>query len=126
MDHIEGFKMYLAAAEKDRLQFLHPPEQTPELFESYLPYALALNVENQWADQFTSVFEKIQDPQQHGYQPRFYQQPGSTFNPSVFAHDMGRSFTQGVQSASSSPSSSGSSGGGSSGGGGGGGGGGGW
>jgi uncharacterized membrane protein YgcG len=126
MDHIEGFKMYLAAAEKDRLQFLHPPEQTPELFESYLPYALALNVENQWADQFTSVFEKIQDPQQHGYQPRFYQQPGSTFIPSVFAHDMGRSFTHGVQSASSSPSSSGSSGGGSSGGGGGGGGGGGW
>jgi len=126
MDQIEGFKMYLSAAEKERLQFLHPPEQTPELFETYLPYALALNVENQWADQFSSVFENIQDPQGHGYQPRFYRQEGAFFNPTTFAHDLGRSFTQGVQSASSSPSSSGSGGGGSSGGGGGGGGGGGW
>ena len=33
LDRIEGFKMYLSVAEKERLEFPHPPEETPELFE---------------------------------------------------------------------------------------------
>ncbi len=55
MDEIEGFKQYLGVAEEDRLNYLHPPEKTPELFERYLPYAVALNVENRWADRFAGV-----------------------------------------------------------------------
>ncbi|MDO9071095.1 MAG: DUF2207 domain-containing protein, partial [Deltaproteobacteria bacterium] len=39
MDQIEGFKLYLSVAEKDRLNLLNPPEKTPALFERYLPYA---------------------------------------------------------------------------------------
>src|SRR5690606_22772739 len=56
LDEIEGFRMFLSATEKERLEFLHPPDRTPELFEQYLPYAVALNVENRWADQFSDVF----------------------------------------------------------------------
>ena len=50
---IEGFKQYLSVAEEDRLEYLNPPEKTPELFEKFLPYAIALNVENTWAKRFT-------------------------------------------------------------------------
>lgn len=52
MDEIFGFKMFLEVAEKSRLDVLHAPDVTPELFERYLPYAMALNVENQWAARF--------------------------------------------------------------------------
>jgi uncharacterized membrane protein len=55
MDQIDGFKQYLGVAEEDRLEFLNPPQKTPELFERYLPYAIALDVENTWAERFTSI-----------------------------------------------------------------------
>jgi len=55
MDKIEGFKLYLSVAEKERLNILNPPEKTPELFEKYLPYALALDVEHEWSEQFATV-----------------------------------------------------------------------
>ncbi|MEW5910623.1 MAG: DUF2207 domain-containing protein, partial [Thermodesulfobacteriota bacterium] len=55
MDQIEGFKQYLSVAEEHRLQVLHPPEKTPELFEKYLPYALALDVEHEWSEQFADL-----------------------------------------------------------------------
>ena len=58
MDQIEGFKMYLSVAEKDRLNLLNPPEKTPELFEKYLPYALALDVENEWSEQFAEILAR--------------------------------------------------------------------
>src|ERR1044072_8913002 len=45
-DQIEGFRQYLGVAERDRLNALNPPEETAELFERYLPYAIALDVEN--------------------------------------------------------------------------------
>jgi hypothetical protein len=35
----------------------HPPERTPELFEACLPYALALDCEQQWARRFSAVLE---------------------------------------------------------------------
>ena len=43
MDQIEGFRQYLGVAEEDRLNALNPPEKTPELFEQFLPYAIALD-----------------------------------------------------------------------------------
>ena len=55
MDQIDGFKQYLGVAEEGRLEFLNPPQKTPDLFEKYLPYAIALDVENAWANRFTGV-----------------------------------------------------------------------
>jgi len=55
LDHIEGFRMFLAAVEQDRLDRMAPPEKTLELFERYLPYAMALDVEHRWAAQFHHV-----------------------------------------------------------------------
>ena len=127
MDKAEGFKLYLEVAEKDDLNLRNPPEKTPELFERYLPYALALNVEQPWAEQFAEVFEQLQRETGQAYQPRWYSGRWDSRNPARFASDVGSSLSAAVSSASTPPgSSSGSGGGGSSGGGGGGGGGGGW
>ena len=55
LDQLEGFRMYMKTAEEERLKILNPPEKTPELFERYLPYALALDCENEWNAKFTAV-----------------------------------------------------------------------
>jgi uncharacterized membrane protein YgcG len=132
MDEVEGFKMYLATAEQNRLNLLHPPERTPELFERYLPYAMALDVENQWGEQFTDVFAAASaGGEEGGYHPRWYHGRHGYdrwSSPGRFASSLGSSIGSSISSAATPPSSSssGSGGGGSSGGGGGGGGGGGW
>ena len=127
MDKLEGFRQYLSVAEKDRLNLLNPPEKTPELFERYLPYALALDVEQEWGEQFARILEDV-SRDGGGYRPVWYS--GSAWRPGSvtgFASSLGSSLSGAISSASTAPgSSSGSGGGGSSGGGGGGGGGGGW
>ncbi len=54
---IEGFRMYLEMAKKDRLRLLNPPDKTPEVFEAALPYAFALGVEHKWTEQFKSILD---------------------------------------------------------------------
>ena len=124
MDRIDGFKMYLGTAEKDRLNMLIPPQQTPAVFEKFLPYALALDVEQDWAEKFSGMLSRAgQAPQAVG--PSWYNGAAwSSLGAAGLASSLGSSFTSAVSSSSGAPGSS--SGGGSSGGGGGGGGGGGW
>ncbi|MCL2714479.1 MAG: DUF2207 domain-containing protein [Alphaproteobacteria bacterium] len=55
LDRIEGFRMYLAATEEDRLDVIELPQRTPELFERYYPYAMALDCAGQWSRKFTAV-----------------------------------------------------------------------
>ncbi len=127
LDQIEGFKLYLSVAEKDRLNLLNPPEKTPELFEKYLPYALALDVENEWSEQFAEVLAKAGTEDQP-YSPGWYSgRSWDSTHTSRFTDSLGGAFAGAIASSSTAPgSSSGSGGGGSSGGGGGGGGGSGW
>ena len=126
LDHIAGFKQYLSITERERLDRMTAPQDTPEIFEKYLPYAIALGVENRWADRFAGVLAAAAGQGQQG----FYWYSGSSNpwnNPGRFADSVGSSLASTISSASTAPgSSSGSGGGGSSGGGGGGGGGGGW
>ncbi|WP_157215715.1 DUF2207 domain-containing protein [Flavisphingomonas formosensis] len=129
MDRIAGFRHYLGITEEDRLETLHPPEKTPELFERYLPYAIALDVENRWADRFAGVLAAAAATGAAAHGMGWYSGDGSSVwsDPGDFANSVGSALTSTISSASASPSSSsGSGGGGSSGGGGGGGGGGGW
>lgn len=126
MDSINGFKTYLATAEKDELNLKNPPDKTPELFEKYLPYAIALGVENKWGEKFSKVIEAaIKDG---SYEPSWYHHGMlHTFSATAFATSLSSSFSGAFTASATAPgSSSGSGGGGFSGGGGGGGGGGGW
>ena len=130
MDQIAGFADYLSVAEKDRMNFHNPPERTPELFERFLPYALALGVEQAWSEQFSDVLARAGQAEGNRsghYSPRWYSGRSFDGNFGNFASDLGSGFSGAIAAASTAPgSSSGSGGGGSSGGGGGGGGGGGW
>ncbi|VAW20272.1 Putative membrane protein precursor, partial [hydrothermal vent metagenome] len=129
MDQIDGFKMYLETAEKNRLNFNREPDFTIERFEEILPYAIALGVEKPWSNRLEGEFSRnaIEQPK-GGYHPNWYS--GSNFGSSNLSKSVagiatGMSAAM-IASQPSSSSSSGGGGGGSSGGGGGGGGGGGW
>jgi uncharacterized membrane protein len=127
LDRIAGFRQYLSIAERERLDRMTAPEDTPEIFERYLPYAIALGVENRWADRFRDVLAAASvQGQSQGF--AWYSGSGNPWDDTgSFVDDVGSSLASTVSSASTAPgSSSGSGGGGSSGGGGGGGGGGGW
>lgn len=124
VDHILGFKMYLEAAEEKVFDHFTPPDKSLELFERYLPYAIALNCENKWSQKFEGIIETAMNG---GYEPTYYPGSYSSFN-SSFSSTLSSNLSSTISSASVAPSSSGSGGGGGgfSGGGGGGGGGGGW
>ena len=127
LDRIAGFRQYLSIAERERLDRMTAPEDTPEIFERYLPYAIALGVENRWADRFRDVLAAASvQGQAQGF--GWYSGGGNPWDDTgSFVDDVGSSLAGTISSASTAPgSSSGSGGGGSSGGGGGGGGGGGW
>ena len=136
IDAIEGFRMYLGVAEEDRLQAYYPPKKTPELFERYLPYAVALDVENAWAKRFEGVLENAETLSESDW---YTGDERRWRHPAVLTEFVSKSLSERIASAATPPgtsgsssgsshdsSSSGSSGGGSSGGGGGGGGGSGW
>ena len=127
LDEMAGFSDYLAVAEKDELNLRNPPEKTPELFEAYLPYALALDLDQQWAEKFAAVLATAQRAQGGPYSPGWYNGAWSVSDLTTSTNYLSSSLNTAISSAVTPPgSSSGSGGGGSSGGGGGGGGGGGW
>ena len=128
MDEIEGLKLYLSVAEKERLNMSGVPEMSVVHFEKLLPYAVSLGVEKPWAESFESWLTTATRADRD-YHPRWYR--GRDFD----SRDISRSVRSTASAMAGSfqsslpvsdSSSSGSSGGGSSGGGGGGGGGGGW
>jgi len=127
LDEMLGFKDFLEIAEKDELNLRNPPEKTPELFESLLPFALALGVDQQWSERFASILAAIRDEDGREYQPSWYSGSWNSSNLTKTTNTLSSSLNSAVSSSVSPPgSSSGGGGGGSSGGGGGGGGGGGW
>lgn len=147
LDEIEGLRMYLKIAEGDCLNLENPPEKTPELFERLLPFALALDVEQEWSEKFDQILEAAgRKMAGEGYRPSYYSgnfSPTTSFVLSEFA--LGGALTSALTLAAVAPAVapavggsnlgggsssgggfSGGDGGGFSGGGGGGGGGGGW
>lgn len=55
-EKILGFKEYLSVVETDRLKFHNAPEKNPQTFEKFLPYAMALGVEKDWAKKFENIY----------------------------------------------------------------------
>lgn len=127
LDEALGFRDYLDIAEKDEMNLRNPPEKTPALFERYLPFALALGVEQAWAEKFTEILAQISGPDTRGYHPAWYSGRWDGMNVGANMSRLSSGLNSAISSSASPPgSSSGGGGGGSSGGGGGGGGGGGW
>jgi uncharacterized membrane protein len=98
---ILGFQEFLNRAEKDRLERMGDMN----LFSKFLPYAIALNVADNWAKAFEGIY---QDP------PDWYVSPVGfrTFTPYAFTHSL-NSVTSDLSSAMfSAPRGSGGGGGG--------------
>ncbi len=94
---IEGFRQFLLTAEKDRLEALFPEDSLPKIYERFLPYALALDVADTWADRFASYLEAA------NYRPEWYEGETVTFTDTVrlYSH-----ISSSISSATEPPSSS--------------------
>lgn len=60
--YLEGFILYLKTAEVDRLGHTQAPETVEQrldgikLYKTYLPYAIALGLENEWSGKFQAAY----------------------------------------------------------------------
>jgi uncharacterized membrane protein len=117
LEKVRGFEEFLTRVESDRFARV---VKTPEMFEKFLPFAIAFGVEAKWARAFRNIYTEP---------PRWYAGTNAVaFNAGSFSSRLSEMSEQAGKTMSSSPRSSGGSGfsGGSSGGGSGGGGGGGF
>ncbi|MDQ1185221.1 DUF2207 domain-containing protein [Agrobacterium larrymoorei] len=127
MDAIEGLRLYLTVAEKDRMNMQGAPQMSPQHFETLLPYAVALGVEKPWSKAFETWLAAA-SAGAAAYAPTWYNGNYNSFGDRIggFSSSMASTIASTLPAPPSSSSSSFSGGGGSSGSGGGGGGGGGW
>ena len=106
MDEIEAFRMFLASTEKDRRDRRTSPKTTPHLFESLLPYAMALNLEKAWGEKFADALAQTAKSRILSYSPDWYSGPG--WNPitvSTFANSLGASFSSAISLSMKTPGS---------------------
>lgn len=93
---IRGFQEFMARVDGDRLRRL-----TPDTFEKFLPYAMALGVEEHWAKAFSGI---LQQP------PTWYQgSDGGMFNAMLFTHSLRSMSDTATQTFAAAPRSSSSS-----------------
>jgi len=87
-----GFEDFLGRVEADRMERM---PQTPETFEKYLPFAMALGVENKWVSAFDGV---CKEP------PSWYRSPaGGAFRPMLFANSLSQMSARAGQVLASAP-----------------------
>src|SRR6266436_468316 len=70
LEGVLGFEDFLAHVESDRFNRMI---KTPEMFEKFLPFAMALGVEKNWSKAFQNIY--TQPPQWYqgtGFGPQFY------------------------------------------------------
>lgn len=110
LEGVLGFEEFLSRVEADRFERV---VKTPEMFERFLPYAMALGVETNWARAFESIYRQP---------PEWYQGTSfEGFSSRSFASDLRSMSGRAATVMASSPRGSGGSGFGGGGGGGGGG-----
>jgi len=109
LEGVLGFKEFLSRVESNRYNLV---KLTPDMFERFLPFAMAFGVESHWAKAFDGIFTQP---------PNWYvgNSFGPNFYPSSFANGLSGMATHVGSVMSSVPQSSGSSGFGGGGGGGG-------
>ena len=69
LEHILGFEDFLGHVEADRFNRM---VKTPEMFEKFLPYAMALGVEKNWSKAFQGIYTQPPQWYRGGYGPTFY------------------------------------------------------
>ncbi len=69
INRIIGLKVFLQTTEKERLKALFPKDSLPQIFERFLPYALALDVAETWVNKFAEDLKALR------YEPKWYEGP---------------------------------------------------
>lgn len=94
---VEGLKLYLTVAEKDRINFHEAPKKTPAQFSKLLPAAVALGVEEEWAKQFKdlNISKSVN-----------WYDSASPFNAVILASVLGADLNSNLSSSFTAPSSS--------------------
>jgi len=100
LEKILGFEDFLNHVEADRFNRMI---KTPEMFEKFLPFAMALGVEKNWSKAFQNIY--TQPPQ--WYQGGNY---SGGFYPYLFVNNLSAMSTQAGTALASAPRSSGGSG----------------
>jgi uncharacterized membrane protein len=100
LESILGFREFLARVDKDRMERVI---KTPEMFEKFLPYAMALGVESNWAKAFEGIYS--QPPQWYSGSSGAY-----AFNPGLFTNNLTRMSATAATVMASAPRGSGGSG----------------
>jgi len=95
---IRGLEEYIRTAERDRIKF---QEQENILFEKLLPYAMALNLADKWADAFKDIYKKGPD--------WFESDSMDSFDTLNFVNRLGNFNSHTTTAMAASPKSSGSS-----------------
>lgn len=95
---IRGLEEYIRTAERDRIKF---QEQENLLFEKLLPYAMALNLADKWADAFKDIYKKGPD--------WFESDSMEGFNTNYLVNRLTNFNTHATTAMASAPKSSGSS-----------------
>jgi uncharacterized membrane protein YgcG len=99
LEGVLGFEDFLGRVEEDRFERV---VKTPEMFEKFLPFAMALGVEKKWVHAFADIYRQP---------PNWYRGPyGTNFQPIYFVNDLDMMSHQAGSAMASSPRSAGGSG----------------
>jgi uncharacterized membrane protein len=100
LEGVLGFEDFLVHVESDRFNKMI---KTPEMFEKFLPFAMALGVEKNWSKAFQGI---LKEP------PNWYRGSsyGPNFYPMTFTNDLGYMTSRASSAMTSAPRSSGGSG----------------
>jgi len=99
LEGVLGFEDFLSRVEGDRLRRM---VKTPDMFEKFLPFAMALGVEKEWARAFEDIYRQPPDWYRGG--------DASTFRTRSFVSGLGHMSVRTGEAMGSSPRSSGGSG----------------
>jgi hypothetical protein len=100
MDQIEGFRMFLAEAEKDHHAMRALAGLAPKILEKLLPYAVALNVEKVWSEKFAVTLSHGPQAGLTAYSPEWYSGPAwDPVTASTFANRLERAFSSAISSS---------------------------
>ncbi len=124
LDKIESFKLFLSVAEEDEIKLTGQPQFNTDIYQQFLPYAIALGVDNTWSEKLEHAIKTgIIEPD---FMPRGFEFHHNYHSFTDFSSTLSNGLNTAISASSTPPGSTSGSTGGSAGGGGGGGGGGGW
>ena len=104
LNQVEGFRVFLTTTVQDPRDAHTSLKITPEVFERFLGYAMALNVEKVWGERFAAALAQSGHGEIVNYTPEWYS--GTAWNritAATFATSLASSFSSAISSSTAAP-----------------------